>query len=177
MTTSKILVPAGINIDGTKDRVPVDIEIPQPLHVIIDGDGGGSGDEANLIDVEPIFLADYSKNLERFALLLTEADNPIGFFARGSIGDGDISFIMPLGPTWDFRLKARDASITVNESLVFTLYNDNDKVIDSHDYPIQWKDLGDGGYQADVSSIQLTEISGIEDARYVTITLVSSGSE
>lgn len=36
MTTSKILVPAGTNLDGTKDRVPVDIEIPQPLHVVID---------------------------------------------------------------------------------------------------------------------------------------------
>lgn len=159
MTTSKKLVP-----------------LTQPLHVIIDGDGGGGG-EAKFISLNPLFLEDYGENLDRFNLFLTEATGSTGFVARGSVGEGVVGFIMPLGPTWDFRLKVRDASITVNESLVFTLYNDDDEVINSYDYRIQWMDFGDGGYQTDVSGIQLTEISGIEDASYVTITLVSPGSE
>lgn len=75
MTTSKILVPAGTNLDGTKDRVPVDIEIPQPLHVVIDGSGGGDSDLASyLFDITPMlnYLATSGGELGDFSFFSTD---------------------------------------------------------------------------------------------------------
>lgn len=165
MTTSKKLVP-----------------LTQPIHITVDNaadfpSGGGGGSEANLIEVFPKFLEDYGESLEYASIAKRDSSNtPLGFHANGSLGGGQVSFVLPPDSIWEFHVKIRDSSVISNQILVFTLYDDADEIIDSANYPIQWMDFGDGGYRADVVNIQVSEVSGIEDALYVNITLVP-GSE
>lgn len=158
MTTSKKLVP-----------------LTQPIHITVDNaadfPSGGGGGGADFIDIVPYFLEDYKANLERFTIVLDD-DAHSGFHSRGSLGDGNVSFLLPLGPAWSFHLKVRDSSVTTKTLLVFTLYDDADEAIGSKNYPIQWMDFGDGAPQADVTGIRVSEISGVEHALYVAITLV-----
>lgn len=151
MTTSKILVPAGTNLDGTKDRVPVDIEIPQPLHVVIDGSGDASkslsidlrsiitNNDVKAFEVERVvagFFPDENQEAPTSGFMLT----PV--FIDETEGLQDFSFA--LQPSGVFMVYMMLSSVTLQDpgnthgSVVVEFVDDSLETMSDMSVPVMW---------------------------------------
>lgn len=191
MTTSKILVPAGTNLDGTKDRVPVDIEIPQPLHVVIDGDGSGGGSEETMISIVFDDIVSYG-SFDVYSAILGVFDDPqdeessIGFSVsvnRESPKMETFSAYLPLKNFCQFRalivnMAAQNPSISF-PAVTLTFVDSQTQAIVGSEIEVAavWRERGDEGewslsVDADFSSVDVPQ-----DAMAILATLTISDAQ